>query len=462
MEVTEDGNSKSHFPAYEPDQELYTIPSSSGWFTWDDIDETERQSLKEFFNWSSISKTPKIYKEYRDFIINKYREDPKRRLKFTEIRKSLIGDVSLIYKVYCVLEKWGLINFGVVEKVGGDSWSVDEESDKKVVFEEGAPNGVRVVAFPNSSRPVVGSGNGEGVVESGLRLPPLASCNDVFGGGLKGLSCVKCGEVFASKSGEANKKENAVTCLKCLKNGNIEESKSENDVNFKDSKDGSDNCEVDSWTETEILLLLESVLLHGDDWDLVARDVKTKKRSDCISKLIQLPFGELMLNTTNGKGDGRKSNSSTINIAQGQSTQIELQDLIKEKDLCHYQVSESDQNGDGETEEPPLKRRCIDRLADASDSLMKQVAHLSTVVSPHVAAAAAKAAMAALCEENPYARVYFEDVGDDITNVLDSPTSSSKATSLLNVEDSEMVERHAQSVGGSHGVEVVVWFGVDL
>jgi SWI/SNF related-matrix-associated actin-dependent regulator of chromatin subfamily C len=78
---------------------------------WDDIHETERTTLREFFDGSSITRTPKVYKDYRDFIINKYREEPLRRLTFTEVRKSLVGDISLLHKVFKFLEKSGVDKF---------------------------------------------------------------------------------------------------------------------------------------------------------------------------------------------------------------------------------------------------------------------------------------------------------------------------------------------------------------
>lgn len=145
----------------------------------------ERLSLKEFFDASSITRTPKIYKEYRDFIITKYREDPSRRLTFTEIRKSLVGDLNLIYKVYLFLETWSLINFtapkDAEDAFGEDSW--------KIRVEEGAPHGVKVVANPNSLKPVTAppvwsnaaAAAGDGVgVDIASRLPPLASYSDVY------------------------------------------------------------------------------------------------------------------------------------------------------------------------------------------------------------------------------------------------------------------------------------------
>lgn len=142
-------------------------------------------------------------------MINKYREEPSRRLTFTQVRKSLVGDVSLLHKVFNFLDQWGLINFGAIS--GGDdidnrdSSLGDKELKNQVKIEEGAPNGVRVVALPNSLKPISvpnsgGDGNGNGklavAAETGVKLPPLASYSDVFGDlvKLKGFKCGGCGE----------------------------------------------------------------------------------------------------------------------------------------------------------------------------------------------------------------------------------------------------------------------------
>lgn len=154
--------------------------------------------MKEFFDGSSFSRTPKIYKEYRDFIINKYREDPSRRLTFTEVRKSLVGDVCFLHKVFIFLENWGLINFGL-PLADGDKTCVDGSEEKsKFKIEEGVPNGVRVVATPNSIKPISAPPNVDvdlDTVDNGFRLPPLASCLDVFADLMKqkGLVCGNCG-----------------------------------------------------------------------------------------------------------------------------------------------------------------------------------------------------------------------------------------------------------------------------
>lgn len=181
----------------------------------------ERFSLREFFDGSSITRSPRIYKEYRDFIISKYREDPSRKLTFTEVRKSLVGDISVLLKVFTFLEKWGLINFNVSDNNEKNSYegsakaalfASEEEEENwrgRVKVEEGAPYGVRVVAAPNSMKPIIAppppptvAVDGGGIVgevgESGFKWPPLASYSDVYGELMlqekKGVVCRSCKE----------------------------------------------------------------------------------------------------------------------------------------------------------------------------------------------------------------------------------------------------------------------------
>ena len=89
------------------------IPSYSAWFDMSTIHPTEKKSLPEFFNSRNRSKTPGVYKDYRDFMINTYRLNPSEYLTVTACRRNLAGDVCAIMRVHAFLEQWGLINYQV-------------------------------------------------------------------------------------------------------------------------------------------------------------------------------------------------------------------------------------------------------------------------------------------------------------------------------------------------------------
>ncbi|KAF3557509.1 hypothetical protein F2Q69_00010246 [Brassica cretica] len=383
MEVTTDRSSSK-----DAELELYTIPAQSSWFVWDDIHEIERREFTEFFSESSITRTPKVYKEYRDFIINKYREDTSRRLTFTSIRKYLIGDVNLLRKVFLFLEKWGLINF--LQK---NDDLVVEESEAKI--EQGTtPAGIRVTSTPNSTRPVIAPPLVEERAEPALKFPPLTSYSNVFK--KPALFCAHCRQPCPSHSAafyEHNNKSNVNLCEKCFKNGDYGGNNSADD--FKLSLSSA----TAAWTEEETLLLLESVLKHGDDWELVAQSVSTKSRLDCISKLIELPFGEFLMGSASGRLRSDEHLSSPSN-------------LVEEMKTDGQEHKETETREENEEDEPPAKRKRAAMMSDGDTSLMKQVAAMACKVGPSITTAAAKAAIAALCDEASCPKDIFETTGD--------------------------------------------------
>lgn len=89
------------------------IPSYAAWFDYNKIHDTEKKALPEFFNNRNRSKTPTVYKDYRDFMINTYRLQPSQYLTVTACRRCLAGDVCAIIRVHAFLEQWGLINYQV-------------------------------------------------------------------------------------------------------------------------------------------------------------------------------------------------------------------------------------------------------------------------------------------------------------------------------------------------------------
>ena len=89
------------------------LPSYTTWFDMHDIHHLEKKGLPEFFNSRNRSKTPAVYKDYRDFMINTYRLNPSEYLTVTACRRNLAGDVCAIMRVHNFLEQWGLINYQV-------------------------------------------------------------------------------------------------------------------------------------------------------------------------------------------------------------------------------------------------------------------------------------------------------------------------------------------------------------
>ncbi|XP_078441625.1 SWITCH/sucrose nonfermenting 3A [Wolffia australiana] len=395
------------------DRELYTIPSRSRWFHWDEIHDTEKRELSEFFDGSSASRNPRVYKEYRDFIINKYREDAGRRITLTEIRRSLVGDVGSIHRVFLFLDRWGLINFSVADGGGAVEDSLGAVT---VAVEDGPPIAVKVVACPGSAKGFSApAGVPPSVVDSrsGFRLPPLTSYSDVFSDctPIAGRICGDCGdECF---SGYYESKSGMVVCVKCFESGEANSRKAAEDFDYHNEKDENAGNLNSPWTERETLSLLEAIVSKGPDWDLVANHVR-RSRLDCIGKLIQLPFGEHMASKS-GKFD-------------------------KIAPLTQREEESSDEVDEEIIDKPTRKRKFLPSLADVGNSLLEQAASLSARAGPDVASAAAGAAILALCEENSFAKKVFGSDGEEKNNPSRSLPSEGSPVSDVKAEpyDEEM------------------------
>lgn len=95
MNLEEANTVASQFDGMSMDQVTIHVPTSTLdiWFDPENyentITEIEEESLPEFFSGRYPSKTPQVYKEYRNFIIQLYRANPKIYLSATTCRRHL-------------------------------------------------------------------------------------------------------------------------------------------------------------------------------------------------------------------------------------------------------------------------------------------------------------------------------------------------------------------------------------
>ncbi|KAL0318901.1 UNVERIFIED_CONTAM: SWI/SNF complex subunit SWI3A [Sesamum angustifolium] len=113
---------------------------------------------------------------------------------------------------------------------------------------------------------------------------------------------------------------------------------------------------------------------------------------------------------------------------------------LKNEDLSPELKDEDQQNGDAKNEGPPLKRLRAGPTSDVGNSLMKQVARISTMLGPHVTASAADAAVTALCYENQCSREIFDDDDSYVDSKASAETSDQQRVAEVenSVEDEEL------------------------
>ncbi|CBX99260.1 hypothetical protein IAQ61_000629 [Plenodomus lingam] len=316
------------------------IPSYATWFDMRYIDFRERKALPEFFNGRNRSKTPAVYRDYRDFMINTYRLNPSEYLTVTACRRNLAGDVCAIMRVHAFLEQWGLINYQVDPQerpsnigppfTGHFRVTVDTPrglqpfqpgpgskitdgkqhagTDRAASLQPTAKSETKTLAGRNiyeangkeaSAEPKEKATNGEGAANGGS--VDVKDLEAAVKEPLKVINCFSCGvdctrvHFHEAKPSEQPGQTKSVgglkrdLCPRCFVEGNFPSGTSSADFAKISTPESALASETEEkWTEEETLLLLEGLEEFDDDWNRVADYVGTKTREQCVMKFLQL------------------------------------------------------------------------------------------------------------------------------------------------------------------------------
>ncbi|KAF1354219.1 SWIRM-domain-containing protein [Lizonia empirigonia] len=311
---------RSHFVA----QTYATIiPSYATWFDMRYIDYRERKALPEFFNGRNRSKTPAVYRDYRDFMINTYRLNPAEYLTVTACRRNLAGDVCAIMRVHAFLEQWGLINYQVDPQERPSNIGPPFTGHFRVTPGPGSTvtDGKQSAATDRaaSAQPTAKSETkslaGRNIYEANGKEASAEPKDKAANGGpadvkdleaaakepLKVINCFSCGvectrvHFHETKPSEQPGQTKSVgglkrdLCPRCFVEGNFPSGTSSADfTKISNPEYSSISDSEEKWTEEETLLLLEGLEEFDEDWNRVADHVATKTREQCVMKFLQL------------------------------------------------------------------------------------------------------------------------------------------------------------------------------
>lgn len=281
---------------------LVLLPSCASWFDMENVSDIERKALPEFFSGKLLSKTPQVYKEYRNFMVRLYRANPHVYLTVTACRRQLAGDVNGILRVHSFLDHWGIINFCAdpQTKPHRMSMSRPEILDTKILVNTG---GIRSERFTEP-------GTEQSFSVSDPQSLILAGTVNALPSSKRPI-CDFCGEVcglvwFQSRSGIVSPTEvqrvpehdpfsiyALSLCEKCYEKGNFPRMMSKTDFELCSLKSETSNAE---WTKEETILLLKTVKKHGNDWEKIMEELKgrgwEKTKEDCIVRFMAVPANE--------------------------------------------------------------------------------------------------------------------------------------------------------------------------
>eukprot|EP01117_Protostelium_nocturnum_P009439 TRINITY_DN3367_c0_g2_i5.p1 TRINITY_DN3367_c0_g2~~TRINITY_DN3367_c0_g2_i5.p1 ORF type:complete len:487 (+),score=129.53 TRINITY_DN3367_c0_g2_i5:186-1646(+) len=349
---------------------VLNLPTHCSWFKSTEIHETEKNALPEFFNESSPSKTPSIYKEYRDFMIYAYQQNPSQYLTQTACRRNLAGDICSILRVHTFLEYWGLINHNISPDLSTPM------ALQAALNQQSKPKSQPIEQLSQLSQDSSNSSN----AKDNLKGNSLATHQTIFpipsAPQFRCSICkVDCYRTrYTSNLGAINnaihglmgqeRKQETILCPNCFSQGKYPENMTSQDFSRQDApSDISSAPYPNEWTDQEILLLLEALEKHPDDWDFVASYVGTKNKEQCLLQFIRLPIEDPFLERQLANPHPPyKFVDSNLNPVEGDS----LESKLFTEDSTSFNLS--------------------------SNPVLAMVAFIASSVSPTVASAAAKAA----------------------------------------------------------------------
>ncbi|KAG5362388.1 SWI/SNF complex subunit SMARCC2 [Yarrowia sp. C11] len=315
------------------------IPSFATWFDRNGIHDIERKSLPEFFSGVSRTKSPAIYTQYRNFMVDTFRLNPVEYLTFTACRRNLAGDVGTLLRVHSFLEQWGLINYQVDPDTRPSLMGPQFTGHFKVMVD--GPRGLQPFEPPAKSLLSEGQeDNEDGVgpddttyVASATELdsadPPSINMEirrNIYSSAADAASLqdenTKSQNVLASKAYHCQTTGGDVSVVRYH---NLRSKQAIAQLAFEQglfpaTQQASDFVRINNstaqgpWTDEETLLLLEGVEMFEDDWDSISDHVGTRQRDACVIKFIQMPIEDAYL-VKREKGVKRAhadSNKSTV------------------------------------------------------------------------------------------------------------------------------------------------------
>ncbi|KAI9663090.1 MAG: hypothetical protein M1821_008138 [Bathelium mastoideum] len=316
------------------------LPSYSAWFDMNAIHNLERKALPEFFNERNRSKTPAVYKDYRDFMINTYRLNPAEYLTVTACRRNLAGDVCAIMRVHAFLEQWGLINYQIDPDTRPSTTGPPFTGHFKIIAD--TPRGLQAHqpaphSYVSSGRPLpaterlanaptpskselnleirrnIYEGNGKEVTPSDSKEKPAdgeatadgettsKDLTEALSQPGKQFFCYACGvdctrvRYHYSKSIDAGQGKAPTTnkydlCPEDFVEGRFPANTVAAEYTRLENERYSTVPDKDApWTDAETLALLEALDAGpNDNWDKIADAVGTRTTEECILKFLQM------------------------------------------------------------------------------------------------------------------------------------------------------------------------------
>lgn len=319
------------------------IPSFVTWFDFAEIHQIEKNSLPDFFDDSSRFKTPKAYKDTRNFMINTYRLSPYEYLTMTAVRRNVAMDVASIIKIHAFLEKWGLINYQIDPRskpsVIGPSFTghfqvtldtpqglkpfipskMVQPEDEEFQQDENSVENKKDITFVAPTKFPVNLSLRKNIYETINDFNALQSKDKISKQINKTYVCHTCGNDAILIRYHNLRARDANICSRCFQEGHF-------GANFQSSDfiklENNPNFYKKQWSDQEILLLLEGIEMYEDQWERIVDHIGSNKTiEDCVHKFLTLPIEDQFINDVIGE-EKTKENNNNVNSNKNQYNNV--------------------------------------------------------------------------------------------------------------------------------------------
>ncbi|KAL6012342.1 hypothetical protein ACLOJK_002829 [Asimina triloba] len=308
------------------DPNAHVVPTSAGWFSWTKIHDLEKHVLPTFFDGKSEERTPEIYMEIRNAIVNRFHSNPQTKIESKDLSEISVGNMEARQEVLEFLDSWGLINFHPFppKESAADAADADGTAKASLLVEklfkfEAVPPHETVSPQTEPSAPAVMPRLfSESAIADELARPegPAVEyhCNSCSADcSRKRFHCqTQVTENVSSESSAIGYLESFCECpnsmqgiadfdlcSECYNAGKFDSGMAPADFILMESAEVP-GASGGNWTDQETLLLLEALELYGENWNEIAEHVATKTKAQCILHFVQMPIEDLFLD---GKDD---------------------------------------------------------------------------------------------------------------------------------------------------------------
>ncbi|KAI9493464.1 hypothetical protein BDB00DRAFT_823167 [Zychaea mexicana] len=271
------------------DDKTFTGPE---WFSLSDIADREKVALPEYFKSQDKrgEKGANEYKKYRNFMVQTYRKNPGYYLTFSACKDALKIDMLAIVRIHTFLEQAGLINHLVDPRRRLFDPYIDSEPEAQIsqpgTQRDFSVNEPDIQFLRNLIYEEIPKNSKESAWD-------VEVYDDLNADGRSVFSCTNCHGDCSETRYHSLKYKGIHVCTNCFLDGRFTAATCKGEFLRVDK--GDREVPEDTWSEEELLRLLEAVDKNDDDWLAISEHVATRTKEQCITQFLQLPINDEFL-----------------------------------------------------------------------------------------------------------------------------------------------------------------------